>query len=99
MVGNTGMSAAETGSCCFTFTHTQTQISGRFTSFLTEFDGETGRELHLNELPELIKVLEGRDHLQNIQQPGRERVVTDGKAARKHVRRERTHDSMPRGKS
>lgn len=87
--GDGGCDGGEHGDVCggnrklpFTLTHTnaKTQISGRFTSFLTEFDGETGRELHLNELPEFVKVLEGRDHLQHVQQPGRERVVRDGKA-------------------
>lgn len=36
---------------------------------LTKFDRKAGGELHLNKLPEFIKVLEGCDHLQNIQQP------------------------------
>lgn len=35
---------------------------------LTEFDREAWRELHLYKLPEFIKVLEGCNHLQNIQQ-------------------------------
>lgn len=34
---------------------------------LTEFDRKARGELHLNKLPEFIKVLEGCDHLQNIQ--------------------------------
>lgn len=86
MVGNTGMSAGRNRKVLFTFTHTQ--ISGRFPSFLTEFDGETGRELHLNELPEFIKVLEGRDHLQNIQQPGeRERARGYGREGCTEARR------------
>lgn len=44
--------------------------------FLTQFDGKPGGQLHLNKLPEFIKVLEGRDHLQNIQQPETKHVVT-----------------------
>lgn len=45
---------------------------------LTEFDGEAWRELHLYKLPEFIKVLEGCNHLQNIQQS----------AEKKHTRNE-----------
>lgn len=67
-------------------------------SFLTQFDGKTRGELHLNELPEFIKVLEGCDHLQNIQQPETKHVVTHQKLCT-DMAGETTHDSMPRGKS
>lgn len=51
-------------------------VNGRFPSIfemlfellpLTQFDRKTGGELHLNKLPEFIKVLEGCNDLQNIQ--------------------------------
>lgn len=72
IVGKTGMSAGKRGILCLHL-HPHTGICG----FLTEFDGKTRRELHLNKLPEFIKVLEGCNHLQNIQQPETKQVVTD----------------------
>lgn len=76
--GDGGCDGGKNGDVCgekrnfvFTFTPPRTGICG----FLTEFDGKTGRELHLNKLPEFIKVLEGCNHLQNIQQPETKHVV------------------------
>lgn len=64
----------ESRKLAFTFTPAATYL-GRF-GLLTEFDGKTRRELHLDKLPEFIKVLEGRNHLQNIQQPETKQEVT-----------------------
>lgn len=111
----------------------------KWSGLLTEFDRKAGGELHLNKLPEFIKVLEGCDHLQNIQQPEGEQnqqMVTDGSNSRQIKEvcslsdkrrdtfqkqkckslndtrvfaavseqptaelKQKTHDSMPRGKS
>lgn len=82
------------------FTFTPAWIDVGWFSYLTEFDRKTWRELHLNKLPEFIKVLEGCNHLQNIQQPETKHVVTDEKGCTEpHHAEGRTHDSMPRGKS
>lgn len=97
MVGKTGMSAGKTGSWCLQL-HPRGLESALSASFLTQFDGKTRGELHLNELPEFIKVLEGCDHLQNIQQPETKHVVTHQKLCT-NMAGEKTHDSMPRGKS
>lgn len=43
---------------------------------LTEFDRKAWRELHLYKLPEFIKVLEGCNHLQNIQQSEKKHTHT-----------------------
>lgn len=83
--GDGGRDRGENGDVCrenrksvFTFTPEGLE-STRSAGFLTQFDGKTGGELHLNKLPEFIKVLEGGDHLQNIQQPETEHVVTQEK--------------------
>lgn len=83
--GDGGCDRGENGDVCrenrklaFTFTPVCLE-SALSASFLTQFDGKTRGELHLNKLPEFIKVLEGRDHLQNIQQPETKHVVTHEK--------------------
>lgn len=81
IVGKTGMSAGRTGSWClrlYRFGKTEVDLVR-----LTEFDRKTWGELHLNKLPEFIKVLEGRNHLQNIQQPETKRAVTGEKGCAK----------------
>lgn len=69
MVGKTGMSAGRQEFQIFTVPSghlIHTAISELFNA-LTEFDRKARGELHLNKLPEFIKVLEGCNHLQNIQ--------------------------------
>lgn len=79
---------------------------------LTEFDRKAGRELHLNKLPEFIKVLEGCNHLQNIQQAEKQTIPQQNCNKHSYTQLsvtqlclllnrldEKTHDSMPRGKS
>lgn len=70
IVGKTGMSAEGREDAELISLKVSMQILRTLEShLLTKFDRKARGELHLNKLPEFIKVLEGCNHLQDVQQP------------------------------